>query len=115
MPRLHVIRARLLLLALPLVSLLAGCSQAQEATTGAASSAASQARTAAADEVKRKICAPVQDGKISAQDKQVLTGLAATAKTAGVPAEITDPLDQIAKAGDQAPADAVTALRKACG
>lgn len=109
-----VTRPPLLLIVVPVVSLLVGCSQAKDATSDAASSAASQARDAATAELKRQICAPVQDGRISAQDKQVLTGLAATAKAAGVSAEITAPLDEIAKAGDQAPADSVTALRKAC-
>lgn len=98
-----------------MVGLLVGCGEAKDAATEAASSAASQVGNVAADEVKRQICAPVRDGQISAQDKQVLSGLVATAKSAGVATEITTPLDQIAKSGDQVPAESVTALRKACG
>lgn len=97
------------------VALLVACGQAKDAATDAASSAASHVANAAADEAKRQICAPVQDGQISAQDKQVLSGLATTAKAAGVAAEITTPLDQIAKSGNQVPAKSVSALRKACG
>ena len=56
----------------------------------------------------------MQDGQVSAQDKQVLKGLVATAKAAGVPAEITTPLEQVAQSGDQVPAEAVDALKNAC-
>lgn len=104
-----------ILAALVVVAVLAGCSQAQDAATDAASSAVSQARESAATEVKRRICAPVQDGQISAQDKQVLSGLLPAARSAGVPAQIMTPLEQIASAGDQAPTESVAALRKACG
>lgn len=104
-----------ILVTVSVVALLAGCGQAKDAATDAASSAASLVGNAAAAEVRRQICAPVQDGQISAQDKQVLSGLVAAAKTAGFPAEITTPLGEIARAGDQAPAESVAALRKACG
>lgn len=91
----------------------------QDAATGAASDAASQAASkvgqAASDEVQQQICSRVADGDISTQDKQVLSGLVAAAKSAGVPAEITTPLDQVAQSGDQAPTEAVDALRQACG
>lgn len=103
------------LAAVPLLAVLVGCGQAKDAATDAASSAVSQVGSATAAEVKRQICAPVRDGRVSAQDKRVLSGLVATAKAAGVAAEITTPLDQIAKSGDQVPAESVTALRKACG
>lgn len=99
------------LVAVQVTALLVGCGPAKDAATDAAS----QAGNLAADEAKRQICAPVRDGKISARDKQVLSGLVATAKAAGVAAEITTPLEQIAKSGDQVPAESVTALRKACG
>ncbi len=99
--------------------LTAGCGQVQDAATGAASDAASQAASkvgqAAADEVQLQICSRVTDGEVSDQDKQVLSGLVAAAKSAGVPAEITTPLNQVAPSGDQAPAEAVDALRQACG
>ncbi|MCW2726159.1 MAG: putative lipoprotein [Frankiales bacterium] len=103
------------LVAAPLIALAAGgCSQAQDIAADAASQAGSRAATAAADEVKRQICGRVQDGQVSAQDKQVLAGLVSSAKAAGVPAEVTTPLDQIARAGDKLPAESVAALSRAC-
>ena len=103
------------LIGIPFLIVVVGCGQVQDAAKGAASDAASQVATAAADQVKRQICSPLQDGQVSAQDKQVLSGLLSAARSAGVPTQITTPLEQIAKAGDQAPTDAVTALLGACG
>jgi hypothetical protein len=100
--------------AAPLLLLLAGCGAIEEAAGNAASDAASKVATAGAAEVNRQICAVVQDGLVSVEDKQVLAGLVSVASTAGVPAEITTPLGQIAKAGDQVPAESVQALKDAC-
>jgi hypothetical protein len=94
--------------------LLTGCGAVGEAAGNAASDAASKAASAAAQELNRQICAVVQDGLVSASDKQVLEGLVSAARTAGVPTEITTPLGQIAEAGDQVPAGSVQALRDAC-
>ena len=97
---------------------LGSCSQVQDSATSAASSAASQAQSkatdAAKDEARRQICQRVSDGQVSAQDKQVLSGLVSAAESQGVPAEITTPLRQIADSGDKVPADAVSKLKKAC-
>ena len=113
-----MISVRTSLVVLAVAVLATGCSQVQDAATGAASDAASQAATqvgkAAADQVKKEICSRVQDGQVSAQDKQVLSGLVSAAKTAGVPAEITTPLEQVAQSCDEAPAEAVDALKNAC-
>lgn len=99
----------------PLLLLLAtGCGAVEEAATNAASDAASKVATAAAEEVTRQICAVVQDGLVSVEDQQVLGALVSAARTAGVPAEITTPLGEIAEAGDQVPADSVRALTAAC-
>ncbi|MGO4246030.1 hypothetical protein AB4Y87_02365 [Paenarthrobacter sp. RAF54_2] len=98
----------------PLLLLLAGCGSVEEAAGNAASEAASKVATAAAEEVNKQICAVVQDGLVSAEDKQVLSGLVTAARTAGVPAEITTPLNQIAEAGDDVPAESVQALKEAC-
>ncbi|WP_458780384.1 hypothetical protein [Arthrobacter sp. D3-16] len=100
--------------AVPLLLLLAGCGAVEEAAGNAASDAASKVATAAADEVNRQICAVVQDGLVSVEDKRVLAGLVSAARTAGVPAEITTPLGQIAEAGDQVPTESVQALKDAC-
>ena len=100
--------------AVPLMLVLAGCGSVQEAAETAASDAASKVATAAADEVTSQICAVIQDGLVSVEDKAVLGGLVAAAETAGVPSDITTPLGQIAEAGDQVPAESVTALKEAC-
>lgn len=105
-----VLRRTSIVVVVPFVAILGGCSQAQDAATEVASGA----RNAVAEEVQGQICAPLQDGQISAQDKQVLSGLVAAARSAGVPAEFTTPLEQIANSGDQPPAESVTALREAC-
>ena len=100
--------------AAPLLLLLAGCGAVEDAATDAANDAASKVATAAADEVNKQICAVVQDGLVSVQDKQVLAGLVSAARTAGVPTDITTPLGEIAEAGDQVPAESVQALQDAC-
>lgn len=100
--------------AVPLLLILAGCGSVQQAAETAASDAASKVATAAADEVTRQICAVIQDGLVSVEDKALLGGLVSAADTAGVPAEITTPLGQIAAAGDQVPAESVNALKEAC-
>jgi len=103
------------IIVIPFLLLLAGCSQVQDVAKNVAGDAASQAATAAADVVRGQLCSPLQDGQLSAQDQQVLSGLLSGAKAAGVPAEFITPLEEIAKAGDQVPAESVTALLKACG
>ncbi|XAS67547.1 hypothetical protein V3C33_19350 [Micrococcaceae bacterium Sec5.7] len=100
--------------AVPLLVVLAGCGQVQEAAGNAASDAASKVATAAADQVKGRVCALVEDGLVSVKDKELLGGLVSGAQTAGVPSDITTPLRQIAEAGDQVPAGSVTALKDAC-
>ena len=56
----------------------------------------------------------MEDGLVSVSDKALLAGLVSAADAAGVPAEITTPLGQIAEAGDQVPAESVDALTEAC-
>lgn len=97
-----------------LLLLLTGCGAVEEAAGNAASDAASKVASAGAAEVKRQICAIAGDGQVSVEDKQVLGGLVSAAGAAGVPAEITTPLGQIADAGDQVPAESVQALKDAC-
>lgn len=103
--------------ALPVTALLllTGCGAVGDAAGSAASDAASKVASAAADEVNRQICAVIKDGLVSASDKQVLGGLVDAAATAGLPAEITTPMRQIAESGDQVPSDSVRALQDACG
>lgn len=103
------------LIGVPFLFLVAGCGQVHDTVSGAASDAASQAASAAADVARGRICSPLQDGQLSAQDRQLLSGLLPAAKAAGVPARFVTPLEEIASAGDQVPADSVTALLKACG
>lgn len=102
--------------ALPLT--LGACSEVQDSASSAASEAASQAASkvasASRDELRRQICQRVADGQVSAQDRQTLSGLVSSADSAGLPAEITTPLRQIADSGDQAPAEAAGKLKEAC-
>lgn len=98
----------------PVAALLVGCSQIEETAGGIAGDAASQVAGAAADEVQSQVCALVSDGSVSAEDKEVLGGLVDAAETAGLPAEFTDPLREIAAAGDQVPAESAEALNEAC-
>lgn len=102
------------LLAVPVLLLLTACGEVQQAAESAAGDAASKVATAAADEVRKQVCAVVADGLVSVQDKAVLAGLVDAASTAGVPAAITTPLGRIAESGDEVPADSVTALKEAC-
>ncbi|MET3812507.1 hypothetical protein [Arthrobacter sp. UYEF3] len=93
---------------------LTACGQVQQAAEKAVNDGASQVATAAGSELKKQACSLVADGLVSVQDKQALSGLVSGARSAGVPAEITTPLKQIADSGDQVPADSVKALREAC-
>lgn len=99
---------------LPATAVLVGCNQLEETAGEIASDAASQVAGAAADEVRSQVCGLVEDGLVSVEDKELLSGLVTAAETAGVPAEITEPLAEIAAAGDEVPAESVDALREAC-
>lgn len=98
---------------LPLALLVGGCS-VQEAAENAAGDAASKVATAAADEVRGQVCAVVEDSLVSLGEKQVLSGLLGAAESAGLPADFTAPMRQIAGAGDQVPEDSVNNLKEAC-
>ncbi|MBG6218852.1 hypothetical protein IWX75_003339 [Arthrobacter sp. CAN_A6] len=95
-------------------AILVGCGQIEETAGGIASDAASQVAGAAAEEVRSQVCVLVEDGVVSVEDKELLGDLVTAAGTAGVPAEITEPLAEIAAAGDQVPEESVNALREAC-
>lgn len=111
---------------LPLVALVAtGCGQIEQAASDAAdqaanaaseavSQAASDLANAAVGEAVKQACAPIRDGNIGAEDKQLLGGLVSAADAAGVPAEITGPMSQIAESGDQVPTETVAAMQEAC-
>jgi hypothetical protein len=111
---------------LPLVALLAtGCEQVEQAASdavdqaaNAASEAVSQAASdlanAAVGEAVKQVCAPIQDGSIGPEEQELLGGLVSAADAAGVPAEITGPMSQIAESGDQIPADTIASMQQAC-
>ena len=121
-----VIRRYSALLMLPLVALLAtGCEQVEQAASdavdqaaNAASEAVSQAASdlanAAVGEAVKQVCAPIQDGSIGPEEQELLGGLVSAADAAGVPAEITGPMSQIAESGDQIPADTIASMQQAC-
>lgn len=113
------------LLLVPFALFLAGCGEVEQAVNDAADEAVSDATQtvedgasdvagAATSEVVKQICKPLQDGQISAEDQQFLSGLVSGAESAGVPDGIVNPLREIADAGDQVPAESVEALRKKC-
>jgi hypothetical protein len=97
-----------------LAIVLSACGQVQQAAEKAVNDGASQVATAAGSEIKKQACSVVEDGLVSVQDKKALGAMVSGAQGAGVPAEITTPLKQIADSGDQVPADSVKALRDAC-
>lgn len=114
---------------LPLLLVVTGCSQVEEAASnaandavsdvssaaeGAVDDAASGLATAAVGEVVQRICEPLQDGTVSAEDQQFLSRTLSAAESAGVSNEITGPLKEIAEAGDQVPAESVEALKENC-
>jgi hypothetical protein len=105
-----------LLLALPLS--LGACSKAQDAASSAASDAASQGASKVSDaakaELRQVICQRVADGKVSASDRQVLSGLVDSATSAGVPAEVMTPMRKIVDSGEQPSAEAIKTLKQAC-
>ncbi|WP_336648343.1 hypothetical protein [Microbacterium sp. MMO-10] len=90
----------------PLLAALVGCAQLQNV--------ADSAGKAATDEITRQICAPLKDGVITTQDQQALGALVTTAKAAGIGGELLTSLEEVANAGDQIPAQAVSSLLKAC-
>ncbi|WP_342667732.1 hypothetical protein [Arthrobacter castelli] len=117
------------LIVLPLALVVTGCSQVEEAATDAANDAVSDASSAAEDavndaasdlataavgEVVQRICEPLQDGTVSAEDQQFLGGLVSAAESAGVSNEIIAPMEEIAQAGDNVPAESVEALQQSC-
>lgn len=97
---------------------LGACSQMQDTASSSASGAASQAQSkvevAAKEELRRQICQRVTDGQVSAQDKQVLSGLVSSTDSRGIPVEIMTPLRQIADSGAQVPVEAASNLNRAC-
>lgn len=96
---------------------LAGCSAAEDAAeaaktaaVGAASSAASQA---VADAVQDTICGIVGDGQVSDADITALSDAVKQAEQAGVPAEFTDPIQEILDKGANAQ-DSLDQMRDKC-
>jgi hypothetical protein len=115
-PRTSMMRLRaVLLLAASIAVALGGCARIEDTARDTARDAVTRAATAAAGEVKEQICNLTQDGLVSAQDKELLAGLIPAARTAGVPEEVLAPADQIAKAGDAVPEEALGKLRGTCG
>jgi hypothetical protein len=115
-----------LLLVLPLaLATLAGCGQVEDAARGAASDAAgsvsSSVRSAAVAEATRLVCAQTSgtgvlaDATLTADELAALRSLVATARSAGLPAEVSEPLDRIAASTDEATTGkALTELKERC-
>ncbi|MET1033971.1 MAG: hypothetical protein ABWX68_01865 [Arthrobacter sp.] len=112
-----MLRSTRLFAALPAAAaiiLLAACGDVGQVAQDAAESAVSQVAATGKAELTQQICAPVTDGTLSAEDLTLLTGLVDAADTAGLPSDITEPLRELAAAGDQAPEDALQKLRDGC-
>jgi hypothetical protein len=108
--------------------LLTGCSAAEDAAdaartaagdaassaaSAAASSVASQASEAVASAVQDTICGIAGDGQVSDADVEQLRGVVEGAEQAGVPAEFTDPVEDILVRGQEA-TDSLAALQERC-
>jgi hypothetical protein len=103
------------LFAVPILFLTVGCSQVGDAAKDIAGEAVSQAGSTAVAELQEQICTPLQDGQLSEQDQQVLSGLLTAADAAGMTTEFLAPLEEIAQSDGQLPGDAVAALLDECG
>ncbi|MCW4467096.1 hypothetical protein OK351_16550 [Glutamicibacter sp. MNS18] len=81
----------------------AGCSVVEQK----ASEAAEQLTDAASREFIRQACAPLQDGRIDAGEMRVLTSLVGAIDGGGLPAEIIEPLKELADSGDGTASEAI--------
>ncbi|MBG6190087.1 hypothetical protein IWX64_001021 [Arthrobacter sp. CAN_A212] len=99
---------------IPAAFVLSSCAQLEESASGIASDAASQFAEATADELRGQACRLVEDGTVSLADQQFLSEMVESAATAGLPAEFTEPLSEIAAAGDDVPRDSVESLQNSC-
>jgi hypothetical protein len=102
------------LILVPLALLAAGCSAVEDAASDAANQAVNDIADAAVQEVTGQICGVLEDGAVSASEQQFLAGLVSAAEAAGAPESITGPLNQVAQAGDEVPAEAVRQLSQSC-
>jgi len=122
-------RRRLAALALaPLacaVLLVSGCSTVEQAASNAAgqvaqagkdaaNQAATDIATAGKAELMRQVCKPVKDGKISASDQELISGLLSGAEAAGVRSDVVAQLREVAQSGDQVPSSVVKAMQDSC-
>lgn len=102
------------LILVPLALLAAGCSAVEDAASDAANQAVDDITNAAVQEVTNQICGVLDDGAVSASEQQFLAGLVSAAESAGAPESVTGPLNQVARAGDEVPAEAVRQLSAGC-
>lgn len=93
-----------------LAVLTAGCSVLEDT----ASSAATQLTDAAAKEMVRQACAPIQDGTIDAGELRVLGSIITSVEGGGLPQSMVDILKELANAGDHAPRALQDRLVNAC-
>lgn len=103
-----------LLLLVPVVVLLAGCSQVTSAVPDGAGQAATSAAAAAGEQLTAQICAPVEDGIISADDLKLLETLIVAAGSGNIAPTVRVPLQQVVESGGTVTADASASLRAAC-
>ncbi|RFA06446.1 hypothetical protein B7R54_18890 [Subtercola boreus] len=103
-----------LLLLVPVVVLLAGCSQVTSAVSDGAGQVATSAAAAAGGQLTAQICAPVEDGTITADDLKLLETLIVAAGSGNIAPTVRVPLQQVVEGGATVTADASASLRAAC-
>jgi hypothetical protein len=100
-----------------LLALLAGCSQVEDAASGAADAAGDRAKKEASDAVssavRGQICALVSDGQLSDADIKSLSRVLDRAHDSGLPDELLDPAHDIVSEGE-ASAAKVSEIRRNC-
>ncbi|MBG6212253.1 MAG: hypothetical protein LH475_00495 [Cryobacterium sp.] len=102
------------LLILPIIVALVGCSQIQTAVSDGAQGVADSAAATASAELTKRICAPLTDGTISAEDRARLTDLLALAEESGLATDLIDSMRKVADSGTEVSATDVTAFVEAC-
>ena len=102
------------LLILPLLFAIAGCSQIQTAVQDGAANVADSAKAAATAELTKRICAPLTDGTISEADQVRVTGLIAASEASGLATDLIDSMQKVANGGAHVSPGDVTAFVEAC-
>jgi hypothetical protein len=102
------------LLVVPLLFALVGCSQLETAMSDGAKDVAATAKAAASAELTKRICAPLADGTISAEDQARVTDLLKAAEASGLATDLIASRQKVADSPAQVSANDITAFVEAC-